>query len=73
MLSVENGADGIVVSNHGGRQLDTSRATIEILPEITDAINFKTEIFIDGGIRRGTDVFKQLLSVRKAVLTGRPA
>jgi isopentenyl diphosphate isomerase/L-lactate dehydrogenase-like FMN-dependent dehydrogenase len=72
LLSVENGADGIVVSNHGGRQLDTSRATIEILPEIADAVNFKTEIFIDGGIRRGTDVFKAIALGAKAVLTGRP-
>jgi isopentenyl diphosphate isomerase/L-lactate dehydrogenase-like FMN-dependent dehydrogenase len=55
-LAVQYGADAIVVSNHGGRQLDTCRATIDVLPEITDAVEDKIEILIDGGIRRGTDV-----------------
>ena len=72
LLSVKHGADGIVVSNHGGRQLDTCRATIDVLPEVADVVHDKTEIFIDGGIRRGTDIFKAVALGAKAVLTGRP-
>jgi len=72
LLSVESGADGIVVSNHGGRQLDTCRATIDVLPEIAEAVNDKIEILIDGGIRRGTDVLKAIALGAKAVLIGRP-
>jgi len=72
LLSVQHSADGIVVSNHGGRQLDTCRATIDVLPEVADAVHDKTEIFIDGGIRRGTDIFKAVALGAKAVLIGRP-
>lgn len=72
LLSVKNGADGIVVSNHGGRQLDTCRATIDVLPEVAEAVQGKTEIFLDGGIRRGTDIIKALALGAKAVLVGRP-
>lgn len=72
ILSVEHGADGIVVSNHGGRQLDTCRATINVLPEVADAVHGKIEILIDGGVRRGTDVLKALALGAKAVLIGRP-
>lgn len=72
LLSVKHGVDGIVVSNHGGRQLDTCRATIEVLPEITEAVQGKLEILIDGGIRRGTDVIKAVALGAKAVLIGRP-
>lgn len=72
VLSLENGADGIVVSNHGGRQLDTCRATIDVLPEVADAVGGKLEILMDGGIRRGTDVMKALAFGAKAVLVGRP-
>lgn len=72
LLSVENGADGIVVSNHGGRQLDTCRATIDVLPEIAESVSDKIEILIDGGIRKGTDVIKALALGAKAVLIGRP-
>lgn len=72
LLSLEHGADCIVVSNHGGRQLDTCRATIDVLPEVTDAIQNKVEIFIDGGIRRGTDILKAIAFGAKAVLVGRP-
>jgi 4-hydroxymandelate oxidase len=71
-LAVENGSDGIVVSNHGGRQLDTCRATIDVLPEVADSVQGKIEILIDGGIRRGTDVIKAISLGAKAVLIGRP-
>lgn len=72
LLAVQYGADGIVVSNHGGRQLDTCRATIDVLPEVADAVSGKIEILLDGGIRRGTDILKALALGAKAVLTGRP-
>ena len=71
-LAVEHGADGIIVSNHGGRQLDTCRATIDILPEVIVAAEGKIEILIDGGIRRGTDIIKAIALGAKAVLLGRP-
>lgn len=71
-LAVIHGADGIVVSNHGGRQLDTSRATIDVLPEISETVNGKIEILLDGGIRRGTDIVKAVALGAKAVLIGRP-
>ena len=71
-LSVIHGADGIVVSNHGGRQLDTSRATIDVLPEISETVNGEIEILLDGGIRRGTDMIKAVALGAKAVLIGRP-
>ena len=67
--------DGIVVSNHGGRQLDTSRSAIEILPEVTEAlkkVDSKIEVYMDGGVRRGTDIFKALALGAKAVGLGRP-
>jgi len=70
--AVEHGFDGIVVSNHGGRQLDTVPATINLLPSISDAVNGRLEIFLDGGIRRGTDVIKALALGARAVLIGRP-
>ncbi len=66
------GAAGVVVSNHGGRQLDTSVATIDVLPEIVAAVGDELEVFIDGGIRRGTDVLKALALGARAVLLGRP-
>jgi len=69
---VEHGADGVVVSNHGGRQLDTSIATIEALPAVADAIDGRVPILLDGGVRRGTDVLKALALGAKAVLIGRP-
>lgn len=71
-LSVLHGANGIVVSNHGGRQLDTCRATIDVLPEVSDTVNGKIEILLDGGIRRGTDILKAVALGAKAVLIGRP-
>lgn len=73
--AVEHGAAGVVVSNHGGRQLDTSPPTLEVLPEIADALAARSqpaEIYLDGGVRRGTDVVKALALGAKAVLVGRP-
>jgi 4-hydroxymandelate oxidase len=72
-LSVEAGADGIVVSNHGGRQLDGVLASVEALPQVVDAVAGRIPVLLDGGIRRGTDVFKALALGAVAVLIGRPA
>jgi 4-hydroxymandelate oxidase len=66
------GAQAVVVSNHGGRQLDTCPATLEVLPEIVDALAGRIETYVDGGIRRGTDVVKALALGARAVLVGRP-
>lgn len=71
-LAVECGVDGIIVSNHGGRQLDTVRSTIRVLPEVVEAVEDRLPVLIDGGIRRGTDVLKALALGAKAVLIGRP-
>ena len=71
-LCVEHGIDGILVSNHGGRSTETLRATIEALPEVVAAVNGRIPVFVDGGIRRGTDVFKALALGAKAVGIGRP-
>jgi 4-hydroxymandelate oxidase len=73
--AAEAGAAGIVVSNHGGRQLDTSPATIDVLPDVVDALaarGHRIEVLMDGGIRRGTDVLKALAFGARAVLVGRP-
>jgi isopentenyl diphosphate isomerase/L-lactate dehydrogenase-like FMN-dependent dehydrogenase len=70
-LACENGAGGIVVSNHGGRQLDGVPATIDALPEVVDAVEARCEVFVDGGIRRGSDVVKALAFGARAVLAGR--
>ena len=70
--AVEHGANGIVVSNHGGRQLDTSIPSIMALPEVVDAVAGRAEVFVDGGIRRGTDVIKAVALGARAVLVGRP-
>ncbi len=71
-LAVEHGAQGIIVSNHGGRQLDGAVATIEALPEVVAAVNGRIEVYLDGGIRRGTDALKALALGARAVLVGRP-
>ena len=71
-LCVEHGLDGIMVSNHGGRATETLRATIEALPEVVAEVNGKIPVFVDGGFRRGTDVFKALALGAKAVGIGRP-
>lgn len=68
----EHGAKAIVVSNHGGRQLDTAPATCEVLPRVVDATGDRCEIYVDGGIRRGSDVLKAIALGARAVLVGRP-
>ena len=70
-LAIENGADAIIVSNHGGRQLDGAPSTIRVLPEIVDAVGDKTEVFFDSGIRSGQDVLKALALGAKATFIGR--
>lgn len=70
--AVEHGASGIVISNHGGRQLDTAVASIAALPRIAEAVGEQTTLLVDGGIRRGTDVLKALALGAHAVLVGRP-
>jgi 4-hydroxymandelate oxidase len=70
-LACEHGAAGVVVSNHGGRQLDGARATIDSLPEVAEAIDGRIEVLLDGGIRRGADVVKALALGARAVLAGR--
>jgi isopentenyl diphosphate isomerase/L-lactate dehydrogenase-like FMN-dependent dehydrogenase len=72
MLAVEHRVDGIIVSNHGGRQLDSVSASIEALPEVVEAIDGRCEVYLDGGIRRGSDILKALALGAKAVLVGRP-
>ncbi len=70
-LAIANGADGIVVSNHGGRQLDGAPSTIRVLPEIVDAVGHQTEVLMDGGIRSGQDLLKALALGAKGALVGR--
>jgi isopentenyl diphosphate isomerase/L-lactate dehydrogenase-like FMN-dependent dehydrogenase len=71
-LAVANGADGIVVSNHGGRATDSGRGTLECLPEVVTAVRGRVPIILDGGVRRGTDVLKALALGATAVGIGRP-
>ena len=70
-LAIDNGADAIVVSNHGGRQLDGAPSSIRVLPEIVDAVGHKTEVLMDGGIRSGQDLLKALALGAKGALVGR--
>lgn len=72
-LACAHGAAGIVVSNHGGRQLDGSMASLEALPEVVEAVAGRAEVYLDGGVRRGTDVVTALAVGARAVLVGRPA
>lgn len=72
-IAIESGADAIFVSNHGGRQLDTIPATLELLPGIVDRVGGRVPVLMDGGIRRGTDVVKALAMGANAVAIGRPA
>ena len=71
-LAIEHGADGIIVSNHGGRAEESLRPTIESLPEVVAGVNGRIPIIIDGGVRRGTDIFKALALGATAVGIGRP-
>jgi len=71
-LAVEHGIDGILVSNDGGRSTETGRSTIEALPEVVDEVRGRIPVLLDGGIRRGTDVFKALALGATAVGIGRP-
>jgi 4-hydroxymandelate oxidase len=70
--AVEHGAAGVVVSNHGGRQLDGAIASLGALPEIAAAVGDRTVVMLDGGVRRGTDILKALALGARAVLVGRP-
>jgi 4-hydroxymandelate oxidase len=72
-LAVDAGVEGIVVSNHGGRQLDSSPASLDALPEVVDAVAGRIPVLVDGGVRRGTDVVKALALGAAAVMIGRPA
>ncbi len=72
VLAVEHGVAGIVVSNHGGRQLDGTRASFEALPAVVEAVGGRAEVYLDGGIRRGADVLKALALGARAVFVGRP-
>jgi isopentenyl diphosphate isomerase/L-lactate dehydrogenase-like FMN-dependent dehydrogenase len=72
-LAIEHGAAGVVVSNHGGRQLDCSVASADALPEVVDAVGGRGAVLADGGVRRGTDVAIALALGADAVLIGRPA
>lgn len=78
ILAAKQGVQGIILSNHGGRQLEFARSAIEVLPEVMDALRSigaekRVEVYIDGGIRRGTDIYKALALGAKAVGIGRPA
>ncbi len=69
--AIDGGADGIVVSNHGGRQLDTVSASLRALPEVVAAVNGQAEVLMDGGVRRGSDIVKALCLGAQSVLVGR--
>tara|TARA_B100001765_G_scaffold78865_1_gene48188 strand:- start:964 stop:1512 length:549 start_codon:yes stop_codon:yes gene_type:complete len=71
-VAVESGVNGIQVSTHGGRQLDMTMGAIEMLPEIADAVKGQAEIYLDSGVRRGSDVIKALALGARAVAIGRP-
>jgi isopentenyl diphosphate isomerase/L-lactate dehydrogenase-like FMN-dependent dehydrogenase len=71
-LAVEHGADAVVVSNHGGRQLDGAPGSLDALPEVVDAVGSRAEVLLDGGIRRGTDMAKALALGARACMIGRP-
>ncbi len=71
-LAAQHGVDGIIVSNHGGRATETLRPTIECLPEVVQAVNGKVLVFVDGGVRHGTDMYKALALGAKGIGIGRP-
>jgi isopentenyl diphosphate isomerase/L-lactate dehydrogenase-like FMN-dependent dehydrogenase len=70
--AVAIGLDGVIVSNHGGRRLDGVPASVDVLPSIVEAVGGRAEVYVDGGVRRGTDVLKALALGARAVLIGRP-
>ncbi len=70
--SAESGAKAVIVSNHGTRYLDTTFTTIEVLPEVVEQVDGRAEVYLDGGIRRGSDIFKALALGARSVLIGRP-
>jgi 4-hydroxymandelate oxidase len=72
VLAIEHGAAAVIVSNHGGRQLDSAPAGATMLPAVADAVGGRAEVLVDGGVRRGTDVLKALALGARAVLVGRP-
>jgi 4-hydroxymandelate oxidase len=72
-LACDHGAAGVVVSNHGGRQLDGAIASLHALPEVVEAVGNRAEVYLDGGVRRGSDVAMALALGARAVLVGRPA
>jgi 4-hydroxymandelate oxidase len=71
-LAIDAGVDALVVSNHGGRQLDGAAAALDVLPEVVDAVGGRIEVMVDGGVRRGVDIVKALALGARAVLIGRP-
>jgi 4-hydroxymandelate oxidase len=71
-IAIENGVDGIIVSNHGGRQLDGAIPSIQALPDVVEAVAGRVDVLMDGGVRRGTDVLKSLALGARAVCIGRP-
>jgi isopentenyl diphosphate isomerase/L-lactate dehydrogenase-like FMN-dependent dehydrogenase len=73
ILAANRGAAGVIVSNHGGRQLDGVAATVDAVGEVADAVADRVEVLMDGGVRRGTDVVTALALGARAVLVGRPA
>jgi len=70
-LAVESGADGVVVSNHGGRQLDRAPTPLELLPGVVEAVGDRTEVLLDGGVRSGADVVAAVALGARACLVGR--
>ena len=72
MIAAEHGVSAVVVSNHGGRQLDTVVSGTDALPEVVAAVGDRVDVLVDGGIRRGTDVIKALALGARAVMVGRP-
>jgi isopentenyl diphosphate isomerase/L-lactate dehydrogenase-like FMN-dependent dehydrogenase len=70
--AVDHGVAGVWVSNHGGRQLDGCEATVHALPAVVEAVKDRAEVYVDGGVRRGTDVLKALALGARAVMVGRP-
>ena len=71
-LCLDHGVDGIIISNHGGRASETGRGTLEALPEMASVIKGRIPVLIDGGFRRGTDIFKALALGADAICIGRP-